>query len=455
MKRLRLGGRLEHPGHPGGTKCLVLALIEWGAIGCAFLTQLPSYDRSGDFEPLDRMLFFMLFAVPATAIQAINCFAGLVHVVGVAFKKISCNRLCMLGFALSVLYVGIAAAMVIPLYLPSGPEHDEVWREYAKTVEAPSREIVIDGPLGNLSMAISAHHGKAAYLMMDKYALRVVGLDSGEEMAKLENPLSVALSTAISSDGRKVIAGGDRGQLCIWDLDRSEMIHHGKDHTDYIRAVAFSPGGDQALVADDSKGVFLYDLEKLQIMRRFFAGHPGGIEENCLAWCTNGKAFLSAGMMDSIRLWDIETGRELACLNPGGAPQNLSVSVDGRYALSSHRRSENLVVYWDLEACREINRFAVDGDVFGPDKTYVVSTGTGFAPDGETALFGLGFGTVIWWDLKEWKQLGMNRLFKHELASVAFSGDGSECIALGIDGDDCEDKARLKFWKLPAAVSEL
>lgn len=65
-----------------GNSCLVLSLIGWGVALCGLLVQFRDYD-AGDFEIVIRGWFFMLFAIPATGIQLINCVAGLIHLIRV------------------------------------------------------------------------------------------------------------------------------------------------------------------------------------------------------------------------------------------------------------------------------------------------------------------------------------------------------------------------------------
>lgn len=366
-------------------------------------------------------------------------------------KKTTRNRHCVLGFALSSFYVGLAGAVCGVIFLPSGPERDKVWREYANTREVPSREIMLIGNVYGLSMAISAHHEKGVYSLPGRSNIYVIDLKDGAHLSKVKDPLGTVLSVSISPDGRKAIGGGGGGRdgvtLCLWDLESNVMIQQSEEHSGYVRAVAYAPVEEQAIVGDDSGTISLWDLDEFQVIRRF-VGHAGSIRRDCLSWAADGRTFLSGGSDGSICLWHMETGAQLACFNPGGRQvESLALSPDGKYALSSYLSGGQLVIYWDLQAQREINRFAVPAHSSLVDKTYVTSVA--FAPDGETALFGLAFGTVLWWDIHDWKEIAMNRLYEHELAFVAFSEDGGECISVGCDSDDVSAKASLRFWNLP------
>ena len=67
----------------------------------------------------------------------------------------------------------------------------------------------------------------------------------------------------------------------------------------------------------------------------------------------------------------------------------------------------------------------------------------------KTALFGLVFGTVIWWDLVEWKPIAMNRVHGAELVFATCSADGKTSISVGTDEKGCDSNIKVKFWELP------
>jgi WD40 repeat protein len=103
-----------------------------------------------------------------------------------------------------------------------------------------------------------------------------------------------------------------------------------------------------------------------------------------------------------------------------------------------------------LKQKKEINRFGIVGNPWFADKALHVQSVT-FSPDGKTALFGLEFGTVIWWSLDDWKEIAQNRVYEKELAYVTFSADGDYCISVGHDKSTTNKKpdAKIRFWELP------
>ncbi len=180
-----------------------------------------------------------------------------------------------------------------------------------------------------------------------------------------------------------------------------------------------------------------------------FIGHTSGIRPSCLVWSGDGKTFLSGSWDGSVRLWDIQAGKQVAHLQAGlGRIMSIALSPNGEYALSSYLSGSNQpVILWDLEKQKEINRFGIPGHPREADQQLHVAS-VAFSPDGKTAIFGLAFGTVVWWDLNDWKQIAYNRLYADELSFITFSQNGDSCIAVGRDKK--RDYAKVKIWQLGA-----
>jgi len=345
---------------------------------------------------------------------------------------------------------------------------DTRWQKYAKTHQDPYRELILRHPHVNLHLTISPDGQKALYGDHINPFIYLIDMNSGSILKTLESQLeSMSIQcAAFSSDGKRAVSGGgsftdlsfwDRlikkseldWFLCFWDLSTGKQIRHAKGTENLIRIVAYSPV-DEKILSGGSKGdILLWDLEKMQVLKKF-VGHSSGIRRNCLVWSQDGKAFLSGSWDGSIRFWNIQTGKEIAHLQAGyGRVMSLALSPSGKYALSSYLNGPNQpVILWDLENQREINRFGILGNPWDADQRLHVAS-VSFSPNGKTVLFGLVFGTVIWWDLNDWRQIAMNRLHEDELTFVAYSADGKSSISAGWDTDTHTENVKVKFWQLP------
>jgi len=377
-----------------------------------------------------------------------------------------------------VLLLSGAALSMLPCspsrsgYMSERIGSDKRWQEYAKTRQDPYKEIVLPYICADVYFTLSPDHQKALCGDFEPYTY-LIDMNSANVLATLGINLGCnSIQCAdFSSDGKRAISAGGtyhhmdrsfldrvRGKpikkdwaLYFWDLSTGKEIGQVKGQDDYVRAVAYSPVSETALSGGAQGDILLCNLDNMQVLKRF-VGHSSGIRPDCLTWAQDGKRFLSGSWDGSVRLWDVETGKEIAHLQPGyGRVMSLALSPDGRYALSSYLNGPHQpVIYWDLETQKEINRFGVPGNPRYTDhhqQLYVASVA--FLPDGKTALFGLVFGTVIWWDLNKWELIAMNRLHQRELLFVAFSLDGKSSISAGNDSET-DRRAKVRFWQLPA-----
>jgi WD40 repeat protein len=192
-------------------------------------------------------------------------------------------------------------------------------------------------------------------------------------------------------------------------------------------AAAFSPDGRRAAFAAADKSVRLYDIEAGRDLRRFI-GHTASVW--CVAFSPDGTRLLSGSKDGSVRLWDVETGREMRRFD-GHADLVTSVafSPDGRRALSAGYDHE--VFLWDLEKGDPIPAFA-----FRDGPRYLEHVA--FAPDGKRALV-CGGRTTYLIDAATGKI--ERRLEGHTgpVTSAVFSADGKAILS---GSDDCT----LRLW---------
>jgi WD40 repeat protein len=366
---------------------------------------------------------------------------------------------------LSVLLLGLLSSCFgTPSTEPSEAQKDIRWKKWAQKTQEPSKEIALEdhtivGP--SLRFTVSEDRQKAMYVSYGcepdySATIEVISLVTGEHLAS--HPWSGA-GFAFSPDGTKALVcgpddpfdtkkelqGNRENSVRLWDLPSGKELGLVKVRTRMFRDVAWSPTGKLAIVGGDSGTILLLNVEKMEVLKKF-VGHTSGIR--CLVWSRDGKTFLSGSWDSTVRLWDVQTGKEVAnLLAPYGRVMSIALSPNGKYALSSYVNGPNQpIIFWDVETQKEINRFGIPHDYVAGDQLLHAESVV-FSPDGKTALFGLVFGTVIWWDLNEWKQIAYNRLYADQLSFVTFSQNGGSCIAVGCDED--AKYAVVRMWQLP------
>jgi len=147
-------------------------------------------------------------------------------------------------------------------------------------------------------------------------------------------------------------------------------------------------------------------------------GHTEGI--NGVAFSPDGKQALSAAHDCTIRVWDLQSGKELHCLKPerDGVACTVAFSPDGKRALSGG--ADQMVRLWDARTWKELRHFAGHG--------YCVHQ-VAFSPDGRRAVTGGGDGKVIVWDLEKGEEIRQLRHNDAVINCVAFTADGKKVVA--------------------------
>jgi WD40 repeat protein len=199
-------------------------------------------------------------------------------------------------------------------------------------------------------------------------------------------------------------------------------------HEGYVRAVAVTPDGRRAISASEDHTLKVWDLQTGR-EERTLAGHAG--EVRAVALTPDGRCAISASTDLTLKVWDLQTGREERTL-AGHADEvyGIAVTPDGCRAISASE--DGTLKAWDLQTGREDRTLAGSA---GAMRAVVVT------PDGRRAISASTDGTLRVWNLQSGREACT--LIGHEdsVRAVAVTPDGLYAISGSIDGT-------LKVWDL-------
>jgi hypothetical protein len=273
---------------------------------------------------------------------------------------------------------------------------------------------------------------------------RLWDVETGRQLQCFQGFQGQVNGVAFAPDGRQALTASNDGQVQLWDLLTGREVRRFNGHRGAVHGVCFAPDGRTALTAGEDHSVRQWDVQTGREVRRF-EGHTGAVLS--LAFSADGRRALSGGKDNLVRLWDVATGKELRQL-AGHTNKVTSVgfSPDGRRAASSSGRTvrnENLVPVdsavrlWDVETGRELRRLVGHTDAVAC---------VAFSPVGRRLLSGGADNSLRLWDVESGREL--LRLQGHSawVFSVAFSPDGRRAVSGGADGT-------VRLWDVPDMVA--
>jgi WD40 repeat protein len=249
------------------------------------------------------------------------------------------------------------------------------------------------------------------------HAVQIWDAQSGSLVRTLQQSNQFPFPLAWSPDGT-LLASGDDQNIHVWDeMGTSLYTLEGHDG-DWVMSLAFSP--DSAILASGGKDqtIRLWDVRTGRLLQSI-KGHNRRVWT--LAWPPNGETLVSGSDDQTIRFWDPQTGRLLRTWHGRGrATTSVAFRPDGKQLASTS--DDPCIWLWNIDTQRLVQRLY--GHTWG-------SWSVAFSPDGTLLASGSDDHTILLWNMQTGHPL---HVLEHQgyVWSVAFSPDGT-LLASGSD----------------------
>ncbi len=209
-----------------------------------------------------------------------------------------------------------------------------------------------------------------------------------------------------------------------------------KHHNDSISSVAFSPDGKTLASGSFDNTIKLWNIKTGKV-NNTLQGHSNFV--NSVAFSPDGKILTSGSNDSTIKLWNIKTGKVINTLKGySGSVYSVAFSPDGKTLATG--ADDNTIKLWNIETGK-VNYTLKDYTLQG-HSSHVRSVA--FSPDGKTLASGSSDKSIKLWNT-ETGNLN-NTLFGHVFAvySVAFSPDGKTLASGSSDNT-------IRLWDIETA----
>ena len=155
-----------------------------------------------------------------------------------------------------------------------------------------------------------APDGSRVFSSSDDGTIKVWDAETKCELAELTGHGGRLRSIALSSDGCQLASGGVDRTLRLWDTGTGRMTHASQAvrAEGGITAVEFSPDDRLIAVGSMDGEITLFSAENAEPVKTYPDIQEGPVY---LAFSSDGRHLVSSGSGPVVRVWDVETGRQL------------------------------------------------------------------------------------------------------------------------------------------------
>ncbi|MCA2914749.1 hypothetical protein, partial [Microcystis sp. M022S1] len=211
-------------------------------------------------------------------------------------------------------------------------------------------------------------------------------------------------------------------------LNRKSERNRLEGHDNSVLSVNFSPDGKTLVSGSDDKTIKLWNVETGKEIRTLY-GHDNSVTS--VNFSPDGKTLVSGSDDNTIKLWNVETGQEIRTLyGHDSYVSSVNFSPDGKTLVSGSY--DKTIKLWDVETGQEIRT------LYGHDN-FVYSVN--FSPDGKTLVSGSNDKTIKLWNVETGQEIRTFKGHDSYVYSVNLSPDGKTLVS------GSNDKT-IKLWNV-------
>lgn len=254
-----------------------------------------------------------------------------------------------------------------------------------------------------------------------------------------EIPAEGVSSLAFNSSGKILACGTNTGDVRLWDTDSGNelLTINGTPANDLI---AMSPNNTMIAQVSESESIRLWDVSN-QTTFNVLAGHTDDV--NYISFSPTGSVLASSSWDETVRLWDLKTSDVKVLTGHTDRPGPLAFSPDGKVLASIADNIDNFgeafddktIRLWEVETGKELGNLTDEA----------VPLAISFSPDGSALVIGRFNGTIALLDTTGKSQPRILNAGNLPVMSITFiSPDVFQTLSMSED----ETVVGLHLWEL-------
>jgi WD40 repeat protein len=190
----------------------------------------------------------------------------------------------------------------------------------------------------------------------DGKLLRLYRVDTGRELWEVGALVTPNRVVGFSPDGKTLVTrtSGEPNQLRFWDTARPQEKWPTAGHRGPVQALVFAPDGKRLLSGGADGSVRVWQVETGREVCRFGGHKTDGVF--VVALSADGRLAASGDAAGALCLWDPANGRQLASLpdrvDRDDPPIHLLFAADGRHLLAAYKEGKIRIL--DVQTRKEL-----------------------------------------------------------------------------------------------------
>uniref|UniRef100_UPI0019127CD2 WD40 domain-containing protein n=1 Tax=Hassallia byssoidea TaxID=482630 RepID=UPI0019127CD2 len=199
-------------------------------------------------------------------------------------------------------------------------------------------------------------------------------------------------------------------------------------HRNSVNSVSFSPDGKILASASDDKTIKLWNVDTGKEITTL-NGHTE--EVNSASFSPDGKILASASADKTIKLWNVDTGKQITALKGhNNSVKSVTFSSNGKILASAS--ADKTIKLWNVDTKKEITTL----------KGHSSSVNSAsFSPDGKILASASDDYTIKLWNVDTGKEITTLKGHTEEVNTASFSPDGKTLASASLD-------KTIKLWNV-------